>query len=73
MDELIRPTDDMRKKLTSIAQRFSDRLAVSNLNEEQIDSAIEELRPIRMWFHADQYGEAPGFRSDFDPPVCGEK
>jgi hypothetical protein len=64
MVETLDPTKNKRNKLTSFSQVYADLLAETDISEEQIDAAIEELRPIRMWFHADQYGDAPGFRRD---------
>jgi hypothetical protein len=53
---------DKASVLTEISRQFALILDDPDINEEQIDAAIEELRPIRMWFHASKYGEAPGYR-----------
>jgi len=58
----IRPTDDDRRKLTAFSQAYAGLLHDYELSEDQIDAAIEELRPVRMWFHAMTYGDAPWFR-----------
>lgn len=45
-----------------VAHQYGELLDNLELTEDQIDAAIEELRPVRMWFHALEYGDAPGFR-----------
>jgi hypothetical protein len=50
-----------RLKLVTAARVF-DPMLTEDLSEEQIDTLIEELRPIRMHIHAIDYGDAPGFR-----------
>jgi hypothetical protein len=71
MVETLGPTKGRRSKLAAFSQVYADLLAEFDLSEEQIDSAIEELRPVRMWFYADNYGDAPGFRRD--PEALREK
>jgi hypothetical protein len=55
-----------QSKLTETALHYFDLLKADHLNEMDIDNAIEELRPVRMWFHAIKYGDAPGFRTRKD-------
>jgi hypothetical protein len=60
---------EQRQNLTAVSQQFAELFAEADLSEDQIDAAIEELRPIRMWFHASKYGDAPGFRVSQGPAV----
>ena len=59
-----------KSKLTEASLHYADLLKADQLSEMDIDAAIEELRPVRMWFHAFKYGDAPGFRphknNDYD-------
>jgi len=52
----------IRQQLVKAARRFEPLLDILNFSEEEIDDAIEELRPLRMHIHALDYGDAPGFR-----------
>ena len=51
-----------RQKIIEKAQFFSPLLNCAHLSEDEIDAAIEELRPLRMHVHAIDYGDAPGYR-----------
>ena len=51
-----------QSKFTETCLHYADLLKADQLSEMEIDSVIEELRPVRMWFHAFKYGDAPGFR-----------
>jgi hypothetical protein len=62
MIENLGNTFDKRQKLVDAAREFAPLLATPNYSEEEIDDAIEELRPLRMHIHALEYGDAPGFR-----------
>jgi hypothetical protein len=44
------------------ASIYAEILLKEDINEGAIDEAIEELRPLRMWYHAQKFGEAPGYR-----------
>jgi hypothetical protein len=52
-----------REKVVAIANSFAPLLDDPNLSEKDIDSLIEELRPLRMKIRALDDGSAPGFRN----------
>lgn len=62
MNDLLSPEE--RRKVVEATTPFAPLLDKSNLTAEEIDEAIEELRPLRMHIRAIDYGEAPGFRPD---------
>jgi hypothetical protein len=51
-----------RQVVIKAAKVFGLLLNKSELSEEEIDAATEELRPLRMHIHALDYGDAPGYR-----------
>ena len=53
-----------RQKLVKAARLFAPLLAEPELSEDEIDTVIEELRSVRMYIHAIDYGDAPGFRRE---------
>jgi hypothetical protein len=53
--------DEKRGYLETIS-KYSESLYEEKIDQVEIDEAIEELRPLRMWYHAQEYGDAPGFR-----------
>jgi len=57
-----KPPQEKLQELTDFSSQYAEILALDQLDESEIDAAIEELRSVRMWFHAQKYGEAPGFR-----------
>ena len=54
--------DEERQRTVNAVSPFAPLLDQTDLTEEAIDDAIEELRPLRMHIHAIDYGDAPGFR-----------
>ena len=62
MENSLADNPNDRQKLVQAARVFKPQLADPALSEEEIDAAIEELRPLRMHIHAIDYGDAPGFR-----------
>ncbi len=51
-----------REKVVAAAKPFTPLLSNFDLTAEEIDAAIEELRPLRMHLRALEDGDAPGFR-----------
>ena len=62
--------DNGRAKLVGQARQFEQLLNDPGLTEEEINAAIEELRPLRFQIHALDYGSAPGYRV-YDREVNG--
>jgi hypothetical protein len=57
-----KPLKEKLQELTDFSNRYAEILALDQIDQAEIDNAIEELRSVRMWFHALKYGDAPGFR-----------
>ncbi|MGD8753694.1 MAG: hypothetical protein PVG14_19855 [Anaerolineales bacterium] len=55
-----------RRKAVEEALFFESLVNNPDLSEEEIDIAIEELRALRVYIRAIDYGDTPGFRK---PPI----
>jgi hypothetical protein len=51
-----------RQEVAAAAKSFALLLINPDLTDEEIDTAIEALRPLRMQLRAIDYGEASGYR-----------
>jgi hypothetical protein len=62
MSGLKKIEEDQKRRYQGTISKFAEILLEEDAEEAEIDDAIEELRPLRMWYHAQNYGDAPGFR-----------